>query len=308
MKWLGYVGVVLVVAVAGLFSWYLMLVYQPVELTAPVVVTIPEQAGTEGATAALAEAGVIRSGWVFIVHATLTGQRTELRSGTYTLAGSLAVPQVLAIVTKQQSLQNEVEITLLEGWTSQQMGEALSQALSFTAADYTAAVQAQQLEGYLFPDTYRFFIDASVQDVIDTQVANFHTKITPELDIDVADVILASIVEKEARTLSDKQLVAGVFQKRLAAGKRLESDVTVNYITGKTAVSYADADIESAYNTYRIVGLPPGAISNPGYDALFAVAYPTTSDYWYFIATPEGDIKYSATYDEHLQLKAHYYP
>lgn len=318
MKWLGYVGAVALLGLVGVFLWYLMVLYRPIQLVEPVTVTIPEQAGTEGVAAALYEAGVIRSRLAFIGHVMLTGQRTDLKTGTYTFQASISTPLVLSIVTKHQSLQGEAEITLLEGWVAEQMGEALAQALPFTAAEYVTAVQALDAEGYLFPDTYRFFKDATAADVITKQRERFDEKFTDEMKQvlqangrTLAEaVILASIVEKEAQTLSDKALVAGVFWKRIDNGMRLQSDVTINYITKNTSttVTQADLDIESAYNTYRNDGLPPGAISNPGYDSLYAVVYPTISDNWYFIATPDGEVLYSATYEQHLQYKAQYYP
>ncbi|EKD78731.1 MAG: Aminodeoxychorismate lyase [uncultured bacterium] len=262
------------------------------------------------------QAGLVRSGFVFVIHAVLTGQRTQLRSGTYTFSGSLSIPQVLAIVTKRQSLQNEIAITLLEGWTAQQMGEILSQALPFSTEDYVTA--AEPFEGYLFPDTYRFFVDATAADVIERQRNTFDQKFTPEMRVHLEEqgrtlaqaVILASIVEKEAQTLSDKQVVADIFWRRLDNGKRLESDATINYVTKKndTTPSTEDLFIESAYNTYRNVGLPPTAICNPGFDALYAVIYPAETDYWYFLTTPDGEMKYSTTYEEHLTYKNQYYP
>ncbi|EKD79322.1 MAG: hypothetical protein ACD_41C00102G0011 [uncultured bacterium] len=316
MKWLGYIGTGLLLGLVGLFIWYLTLVYRPMPLASAVVVTIPEQAGTEGTSTALKEAGVIRSGFVFILHALITGQRTELRSGTYTFSGALSIPQVLTIVTQRQSLQNEIEITLLEGWTVQQMGEALSQALPFSVDDYVAA--AEPYEGYLFPDTYRFFSNATVADVIERQRNTFDQKFTAEMVAELAvqgrtpeqAVILASIVEKEAQSLSDKQVAADIFWRRLDNDKRLESDATINYLTKKndTTPSTEDLFVESAYNTYRNVGLPPTAICNPGFNALYAVVYPAETEYWYFLTTPDGEMKYSTTYEEHLTYKNQYYP
>ncbi len=318
MKWLIGVLIAICVLAAFGFGWYVISVASIRTLPAAVEVTIPEQSGTEGAAQALTDTGVITSPWSFIAYATISGQRNQIRAGTYLFTGDVNLPLILSVITKQQSLQNEVEVTLLEGWTTQQMGEALAQVLPFTAEDYVRAVSAQSLDGYLFPDTYRFYVDATVQDVIDKQLETFHARFTSDMEQALADrgrtvndaVILASIVEKEARTLTDKELVAGVFWKRLDNGQRLQSDVTVNYVTGNTTtdVSLSDTYVESAYNTYRNDGLPPGAISNPGYDALYATVYPTESDYWYFLATPEGEVKYAATYEEHLQYKAQYYP
>lgn len=317
MKWLVGLIVGLIVLLSVGFGWYVVSVASITTLAQPVTVEIPEQSGTEGAAQALVAAGVVTSPTSFIAYATISGQRSAIRAGTYTFSGEVNMPLVMSIITKEQSLQNEVEITLLEGWTTQQMGEALAQALPFTAEDYVRAANAQAVNGYLFPDTYRFYSDATVQDVIDKQRLAFDAKFTSEMIAaleakgrTVEDaVILASIVEKEARTLTDKERVAGVFWKRLDNGKRLESDVTVNYITGNTTtdVSIADTFVESAYNTYRNDGLPPGAISNPGYDALYAAVYPTEANYWYFLATPTGEVLYSETYEQHLAYKAQYY-
>jgi UPF0755 protein len=300
-----------------LFTWYIVRVNQVITLTEPVNIEIPA-GGTEATARALQEAGIINSPWAFIIHATLTGQRAELKAGTYHISGHVNIPAVINIISQQTALQNEVVITLLEGWSTEQMGDELAKQLPFTSAQYVQAAKAKQAEGRLFPDTYRFFIDATPEQVVETQLDNFKTKYTAEMkaaaklnDRTVDQiVILASIVEKEARTITDKGLVAGVFWKRIDAGKRLESDVTLNYITGKnsTFVPLSDTEIDSPYNTYRNAGLPPGPISNPGYDALYAATYPTESNYWYFLATPDGQMKYAETYEQHLVYKNQYYP
>ena len=318
MKWLISAVIAVCVLMAVGFCWYVVATFRVISLTEPVVVVIPEGSGTEGAAKALADAGVIKSPVAFMAYATVSGQRSAIRADQYTFQGDLNMKLVMGVVTQKVSLQNEVEVTWLEGWTTQQMGEQLAKVLPFTAEDYVRAADAQQLNGYLFPDTYRFFTDATVQDVIDKQVAAFDAKFTDAIQQELERlgrtkkeaVILASIVEKEAATKEDKGLVAGVFWRRLDNGKRLESDATLNYITGKTSleVPLSDTYLESAYNTYRNDGLPPGAIDNPGLDALTAAVYPTESDYWYFLATPDGEVKYSATYDQHLQYKAEYYP
>lgn len=333
MRWFGYISSTILIALVVGFIWYLAQVARPIHLDQTITVEIPENSGTEGAISALYGAGVIRSRTALWVHVLLTGRRTELRSGTYTFSSDVTIPMVLNIITKQQSFQGEVEITLLEGWTAEQMGEALSPNFSFGAAEYVAAVETPTnftqdwldearslgtLQGFLFPDTYRFFVDASPSDVIVAQLDTFDQRFTQQMRADLAAsgrsvydaIILASIVQKEANTPEDMKLVAGVFLKRLAANMPLQSDVTIEYITQKQGVrpTYSDLDLESAYNTYRNTGLPPTPISNPGLDALTAVVYPVESDYWYFIATPEGEVLYSETYEQHLQYKNQYYP
>ncbi len=117
---------------------------------------------------------------------------------------------------------------------------------------------------------------------------------------------LASIVEREALTDKDRKLTAGVFLNRLALGMRLESDVTVNYATGKTQTTPADIAIPSLYNTYRIRGLPPTPINNPSTDSIEAVMSPTKSDYIFFLAGKDGVVYYATNLEKHNEnIKNH---
>ena len=116
-------------------------------------------------------------------------------------------------------------------------------------------------------------------------------------------ITLASIIEREVQSPLDKKMVADIFDKRLAAGIALQSDATVNYLTGKktTRPSGADLEINSPYNTYKYRGLPPGPIGNPGLASIDAVIYPTSNSYYYFITDKDGRAVYAKTYAEHLQ-------
>jgi UPF0755 protein len=134
----------------------------------------------------------------------------------------------------------------------------------------------------------------------------FSSQVLPKLSPDIANtpklnevVTLASIVEKEANTTEDRKLVAGVFYNRLRAGMKLESDVTVNYATGKTNTTPEDLSVNSPYNTYKVPGLPVGPICNPGLDAILATANPTQSDYLFFIADKSGHVHFAKTLSEH---------
>ncbi len=114
-------------------------------------------------------------------------------------------------------------------------------------------------------------------------------------------VTLASIVEKEVSTPADRKIVAGIFLNRIADGMMLQSDATVNYITqtGRTRSTQNDLNIDSPYNTYHHVGLPPGPICNPGEDALEAALHPTPSSYRYFLTDSNGKVYYGKTFEEH---------
>lgn len=174
----------------------------------------------------------------------------------------------------------------------------------------------QGLEGFLFPDTYRIYKKAEVAHIIEKMLDNFNLKLNEELRNQITKeektifevITLASIIEKEVRTAKDKKIAAGIFYKRLEQGIPLESDATVNYVTGKQALqpSIADTKTESLYNTYLYLGLPPGPISNPGLSSIEAAIYPEDSDYLYFLTKPDGSTVFSKTYEEHLQNKNKY--
>ncbi|OGY89834.1 MAG: hypothetical protein A2927_01170 [Candidatus Komeilibacteria bacterium RIFCSPLOWO2_01_FULL_45_10] len=145
---------------------------------------------------------------------------------------------------------------------------------------------------------------------------NFGAKLTQEMRVDIKNagksifevITLASIIEKEVRTEQDMKMVADIFNKRLEQGIALQSDATVNYVTGKGLVQPTAADIavDNLYNTYKYRGLPPGPIANPGLKAIKAAIYPTPNQYYYFLTTAEGEVIYSQTYQEHLKNKSVY--
>jgi UPF0755 protein len=185
------------------------------------------------------------------------------------------------------------------------------------------------LEGYLFPDTYRFAKAATPDEVITKMLANFSSRLS-SLGISADDaknkkfnglslyeiITLASIIEQESGgkgattgelSLQDERnLVASVFYNRLAIGQALESDATVNYVTGKDSpgVSAEDLQVNSAYNTYKYPGLPPGPISNPSLGSIKAALNPAKSDYYYFLhKQPSGQVDFSKTFEEHKSKK-----
>ncbi|PKL72565.1 endolytic transglycosylase MltG [Candidatus Kuenenbacteria bacterium HGW-Kuenenbacteria-1] len=169
------------------------------------------------------------------------------------------------------------------------------------------------LEGYLFPDTYQIYKDASEYDIIKKMLDNFDKKLSSQMREDIKKqnktifeiITLASIIEKEVPNNNDRKIVAGIFYKRLKEGMRLESCATINYILGndKKQLSFEDTRVESPYNTYLNKGLPSGPISNPGLSAINAAIYPQETDYLFFLSKPTGETVFSKTLKEHNQNK-----
>mgnify|MGYP000983733623 CR=1 FL=1 len=269
-----------------------------------------------------------------------TGKKKDFKAGTYEISPSQNIVEITDLLSGVMS--GEVRVTIVEGWTNRAiratLGEKLTasadnQAVSLaqresTERDFDDAVLAtyeyewlrdvppeQKLEGYLFPDTYRFFREAPMTEVIEKMLRNFDQKMTDERRVKIAAsgwtinqvITLASIVQKEA-VEADMPRVAGIFLQRLAENKKLESDATVNYVTGKgeRQPSIEDTRLDSPYNTYRSLGLPPGPICNPGLAAIDAVLNPERTDYFYFLNAPDGRTIYSRTYEEHLDNKEKY--
>lgn len=275
--------------------------------------------------------GLIKNKFVFETWLWLKKSESRVKAGVYNIPADVSIRQLsnIFVLGPQDSQQT---VTLLEGWTRQLMADALDKKniagdifMTKTArkADYEEnydflidAPNNASLEGYIFPDTYYIDNYTTVDNLISKTLNNFDRKLDEDLrqeikrqDKTIFEVItLASIVEREVPQFNDKKMIADIFLKRLKVGIGLQSDATVNYVTGKGLAqpTLADLEIDSPYNTYKYRGLPPGPISNPGIDSIEAVIYPTANDYYYFLTTLEGEVIYSVDYDEHLRNKAKY--
>ncbi len=209
---------------------------------------------------------------------------------------------------------NEISITIPEGYRTEQIARVLADAglISYE----TFAERAIPEEGYLFPDTYRLYKKTTPDEIIKKMKENFERKIAPEVRSEIARqkktlsdvVIMASIVEKEARTSEDKKIIAGILWKRQKEGIGLQVDATLTYLLGKTSAELTESDlrIDSPYNTYKYRGLPKGPISNPGLETILATVYPTLSPYYYYLSDSNGSMHYARTFEEHKKNKYKY--
>lgn len=282
----------------------------------------------------LEKQGLIRSSLIFQLYVWTKGIGSHLQDGKYFLAKNLNIKEIAQILSRGAGVTKEVTLTFIEGWNNKEVADYLAQKGIAQPADFFAVIQKKadwwdqydflatkprnlDLEGYLFPDTYRVYRDASLKDIVQKMLNNFGEKLNPELRAEITRqgktiheiITLASILEKEISTDLDRKIVADIFYKRIEAGMPLQADSTINYVTGKGNIrsSAEDLKIDSPYNTYKYKGLPPGPICNPGRSAILAAIYPTKNDYWYFLTTPDGQVIYSRTYNEHIKVKAKYY-
>lgn len=250
------------------------------------------------------------------------------KPATYNITTNMNTDQVIKMIARGLLTRPEVTVTIPEGSDIYTIGDILESGLKFSRADFIKAteefdttqyefIENKSLQGYLYPDTYRFFDDSTAEAVIIKMLNNFQKKALPSLKstdkLSAYEVlILSSIVEKEVSKLEDRKIVSGIFINRLKDGMKLQSDATVNFITqsGRAQSTLEDLKIESPYNTYQVVGLPPGPITNPSVDAITSVVNYTPNDYYFFLTSRDNPPKtiFSKTFEEHLQAKRQYLP
>lgn len=286
----------------------------------PKLVAIPKGTPLSGIARILEEEG-ITSRFRFLFFAFLSG-RTTLLAGWYRLTPGMSPARLVDILSQGPP---RVQVTFPEGCTAQDMARILEAFGVCGSREYLALVehperfkkpwlsQVLTLEGFLFPDTYFFQVPTPPEEVIAVQLARFEELVLPlfsgKEDTIKETLILASIVEKETHLEEERPLVASVFLNRLKEGMRLQSCATVVYALKKEkgitvhALRREDLEVDSPFNTYRVKGLPPHPICNPGLSSIRAVLEPAETDYLFFVLQDNGRHAFARTYEEHLRNK-----
>lgn len=291
------------------------------------VVAIPMRASANEIGARLRRAGIIHSARAFVIIARLLGESKHLQSGDYRLSPHMSLAQIVYALSSGQSISRWV--TLPEGYGVDQIAQTLADAglcdrrrfrrialvggRSFRVAGRTAP---RSLEGYLFPDTYKLRTRATERQIIETMLANFDLKVAKPLAPQFARaaaaglsmpkiITLASLVEREAKRSEERPIIAGVLLNRMRAHMPLQCDATVQYALGehKSRLGLRDLKVDSPYNTYKHVGLPPGPICNPGLASIKAALQPARTPYLYYVANGDGSHVFSTTFADHTRAK-----
>jgi UPF0755 protein len=267
----------------------------------------------------LQSAGVLRDEYVPLIYVKLARHGASLKAGIYEFSKPMSAVEVIEKLVRGDVVAKSV--TVREGldrfavarlFTSEGFGHAAEWDKLTADPELVKdiAPEATSLEGYLFPDTYKFNPGAPPRTIIEAMVQNFRRHFGGEMNYITTGltphqtVILASIVETEAKLPRERPLVASVYLNRLQRKMLLGADPTVIYAL-KLAhrwdgnIHKADLSIASPYNTYREHGLPPGPIANPGLASLHAAAAPAKSAYLYFVAKHDGSHAFSTNIDEH---------
>ena len=311
----------------------------------PYEITIPQSASASSIARILYTAcgedqkGLIVSTASFKIYVDFVGKANSLKAGTYILSKNMSIKEIVNILAEGNATRSFKRVTIPEGYTVDQSAQtlALEQIISDAAAFQTLCRTTESfekypflidlpsesermyaLEGYLFPDTYEFYVDSSPEEVVDRMLTRYYEIYIGEF-VDRAEeigltrdqvMILASIIEREARNPDDFSKVSAVFHNRLQDGMKLESCATLSYATHTNRLYFSAEEIQtvSPYNTYLNDGLPVGAVCNPGLAAIRAALYPNEeyiSEHYLFFcnANPKetSSLLFSKTYEEHQE-------
>lgn len=274
----------------------------------------------------LGDAGVIRYPVIFKMKAKQAGQLTNFKPGTVIIEPGMSYDDIIERLASDNS--TAVKVTIPEGYEMRQIAARLEDAGLVKTDEFYAAAKAEnydydflkgiaerenELEGYLFPDTYIISENASAHDIIDMMLSEFdkcftdkYKKRADELGMTIDEVVtLASIIERETNAADERSKVSAVFHNRLDIDMRLQSCATVEYILEerKAKLTKSDLAVDSKYNTYKYAGLPVGPIASPGAACIEAALYPADITAKYFVLGKDGKHVFSDTYDGHLSAK-----
>ncbi len=314
-----------------------------------VTVEIPEGSGNKYIGQILEKAGVIKSATVFNYY-TKFKNYSNFQSGYYNLQASMDLEEICKLLKQGGTAEPEEpslgKILVTEGYTIKQISEAVTKntadddsSTPFTADDFLSVVQDEsfiskmvekypkllanlpsadeatyQLEGYLFPATYSYYEDTTMEDLVEQMISTMDSYMSSYYDtisekgMTVNEVLtLASLVEKEGSTDDDRRNIASVFYNRLNANMALQSNIAILYAMGKlgeettlSADASIDTSIDSPYNVYTNTGLMPGPVDSPSLSAIEATVNPASTDYYYFVADVNtGTVYYAETYEDH---------
>jgi len=276
-----------------------------------VEVFIPKGASPNKIAKILKDSDVISSQKIFLALIKIKDYSKKLQAGIYDFNKRDSLFTILNKIKNGDS--KNIKIVIPEGFNINQIAQTLSQNNICNKEKFIELAKSQNMEGYLFPNTYFLLPQMDEQEIIKIMNDEFNKFWTNEREEKIKQInkskkdiiILASIVEKEAIEDQERPIIAGVFINRLSKGMRLESCATILYAKGinKERLNFEDLKFESPYNTYRYKGLPPGPICNPGAKAIDAVLNPVITENLFFVSKGNGKHYFSSTFEQHIKNK-----
>jgi UPF0755 protein len=336
------VAIFILVFIGGGGYLYIKSALQPVDRDSKVQkkVEIPIGSSVTGISQKLEASGIIKNAKVFKYYVKFKNE-AGFMAGEYELSPSMEIPEIINRLKTGKVLQKAAfQLTIPEGKQLKEIAQIIAKAVNlpeeevFNQLNDRTFIQKMMakfpdllttdilnpnikypLEGYLFPATYPFYKpNPTVEEMVVTMLEQTKKVITPYL-AELSDeeeytahqlLTMSSLIEEEATEKADRKKISSVFYNRIEQGMPLQTDPTVLYAQGKhkERVLYEDLEVDSPYNTYNHKGLPPGPIANAGKDSIEAAVQPADTKHLYFLATPEGEVIFTNTLDEHNAAKA----
>ena len=306
------------------------------------IIDIPEGSSTAAIASILRGRGLLRDGlltgrlseYVFRDHSKRMEYDGKYKYGEFKLSKGMSVDEIAEVIISGSALANTKTFTIPEGYNINQIARLLETEGIVSEMDFFDEIQNgvydfdflvdcppgfERFEGFLYPETYEVYADATAHDVIVKMLSQFDALFKDEYYIRAQErgmtvreiVTMASIVERESVVAAERPFMSGVFYNRIEQGMPLESCATIQFLLGepKEFLTYDDLQIDSPYNTYMNVGLPPGPICNPRMASIEAALFPEAHNYLFFVLSDalDGSHKFSADYNEFLKNKDAYY-
>lgn len=316
MKRFSFLIVFFVLAVSGVMAWFIngSSPANPLDHSTKAF-SVKKGEGVRVIANNLKSQGLIKDPVIFFLLIKQLGLDEKIQAGDFILSPSYSAGKIAKAL---QTGTYDVQIVIPEGKRAEEIADILKDRVETYDESWRANLILH--EGYLFPDTYSFPKDVTIDQVISIMRDNFETKYE-ELQVGNSGlskeeiVVLASMVEREAKQDKDRPLVASVILNRYKIGMKLDIDATIQYALGyqaqekrwwKEGLTIDDLGLNSPYNTYKAAGLPPTPISNPGLEAMNAVANPAKTDYLFYLSDSNGNNHYAKTNEEHEANKRKY--
>jgi len=318
------IAIILISVFICLLAIGTILLYWPQnDINNKIKVNIPKGSTLAQISEILEEKEVVTNGHMFITATRLMGYSNKIPAGIFALKNAKNNYRIVKQLI--QGNPEMIRVTLLEGWTISEVTETISDSLNISSEILSTlcydeqfideiGLEANSLEGYLYPDTYLFLeSENDPKEILKQAVSEFNSvfndnlrKRAEQIGFTVNEVLtMASIIEGEAIFDSERPIISAVYHNRLRKRMLLQADPTVQYVIkdGPRRLRLSDLKIDSPYNTYVYRGLPPGPINNPGKASILAVLYPDDNDYIFFVARGDGYHTFTTTIEEHNRAK-----
>jgi UPF0755 protein len=328
---------IIVSLISGIFYFYFETYYAKTGRLKEVAFEVKEGEGAALIADNLRKEDLIAGKAFFFFYLKTKGIGGKIIPGQYRLSGQMTIPEIaLRLTTKEEIIAKDIVLTFPEGWNWEKIDQRIQKSALRNSVDFPTLVkspayfkekygyeflsgisQGATLEGFLFPDTYFFAPKSTSEEIIKKMLDNFDQKLADNFRAEIIQqkktlheiITLASILEMEVKSQTDREIASGIFWNRIEVGQPLQSCATLAYVLGinKKQYTYQDTQTVSPYNTYLNQGLPPGPIGNPGISTLQAAIFPQDSNFNYFLSDPQtGQTIFSRTLEEHNLNKAKY--